>query len=107
GDGSTQYYEFGIQFFRIFLFFTWIDFLQPISTTFFTAIGKAAKGAFLSLTRQIIFFLPPLLLLPMFLGIDGILFAGPIADLLSAIVTVVMIAIEWNIMKRQTSACPA
>lgn len=107
GDGSTQYYEFGIRFFRIYLFFTWIDFLQPISTTFFTAVGKAAKGAFLSLTRQIIFFLPPLLLLPMFFGIDGILFAGPIADLLSAIVTVVMIGIEWNIMKRQTSACTA
>lgn len=106
GDGSTQYYEFGIQFFRIFLFFTWIDFLQPISTTFFTAIGKAGKGAFLSLTRQILFFMPPLLLLPLFFGIDGILFAGPIADLLSAIVTVFMIAIEWNIMKKQSIACP-
>ncbi len=107
GDGSEQYYAFGIKFFRIFLFFTWIDFLQPISTTFFTAIGKAAKGAFLSLTRQIIFFLPPLLLLPLFFGIDGILFAGPIADLLSAIVTITMVAIEWNVMKKQQSICLA
>ncbi len=107
GDGSEQYYQFGIKFFRIFLFFTWIDFLQPISTTFFTAIGKAAKGAFLSLTRQIIFFLPPLLLLPLFVGIDGILFAGQIADLLSAIVTIIMIAIEWNIMKKQQAVSMA
>ena len=104
GDGSDQYYQFGVRFFRIFLFFTFIDFLQPISTTFFTAIGKAVKGAFLSLTRQILFFLPPLLILPLFMGIDGILFAGPIADFLSAAVTVVMIFIEWKLMKKEAPA---
>ena len=104
GDGSDQYYQFGVRFFRIFLFFTFIDFLQPISTTFFTAIGKAVKGAFLSLTRQILFFLPPLLILPLFMGIDGILFAGPIADFLSAAVTVIMIFIEWKLMKKEAPA---
>ena len=78
--------------------------MQPISTTFFTAIGKAVKGAFLSLTRQILFFLPPLLILPLFMGIDGILFAGPIADFLSAAVTVVMIFIEWKLMKKEAPA---
>ena len=104
GDGSDQYYQFGVRFFRIFLFFTFIDFLQPISTTFFTAIGKAVKGAVLSLTRQILFFLPPLLILPLFMGIDGILFAGPIADFLSAAVTVIMIFIEWKLMKKEAPA---
>lgn len=107
GDGSDQYYQFGVRFFRIFLFFTFIDFLQPISTTFFTAIGKAVKGAFLSLTRQILFFLPPLLILPLFMGIDGILFAGPIADFLSAAVTVIMIFIEWKLMKKEAPVCAA
>ena len=104
GDGSDQYYQFGVRFFRIFLFFTFIDFLQPISTTFFTAIGKAVKGAFLSLTRQILFFLPPLLILPLFMEIDGILFAGPIADFLSAAVTVIMLFIEWKLMKKEAPA---
>jgi Na+-driven multidrug efflux pump len=104
GDGSEQYYQFGVRFFRIFLFFTWLNCLQPITTTFFTAIGKAIKGAFLSLTRQIIFFLPLLLILPLFFGIDGILYTGPIADLLSAIVTILMVTAEWRSMKKLTPA---
>ena len=53
-------------------------------------------GVFLSLTRQIIFFLPLLLLLPMAFGIDGILFSAPVADALSAVTAVWMAAAEWK-----------
>ena len=55
GTGTAEYFEFGVRFFRIYLFFIWLDALQPITSTFFTSIGKPAKGIFLSLTRQIIF----------------------------------------------------
>lgn len=96
GSGSEYYYEFGEKYFRIFLFFTWLNFLQPISSTFFTSIGKAIKGVFLSLTRQIIFLLPLLITLPLLLGIDGVIYAGPIADLGAAFVTVVMVMIEFK-----------
>lgn len=68
GTGEPEYFEFGVRFFRIFLFFIWLDALQPITSTFFTSIGKPAKGIFLSLTRQIIFFIPLLLILPAFYG---------------------------------------
>lgn len=103
GDGTDEYFEFGVKFFRIFLFFTWLNCLQPIASTFFTSIGKSFKGAFLSLTRQILFLLPPMIILPVFIGIDGILWAGPFADLLSAIAAIILIAVELRIMKQQES----
>lgn len=55
GNGSKEYFEFGSFYFRIFMLMAWANFMQPISSTFFTSIGKANKGTFLSLTRQIIF----------------------------------------------------
>lgn len=100
GSGSETYYEFGVRFFRIFLFFMWISCLQPITSTFFTSIGKSFKGILLSLTRQIIFFVPTLLILPLFFGIDGILYVGPIADALSAIVAIVLAVYEFRIMSK-------
>lgn len=103
-NGSETYFEFGIRFFRVFLFFTWINCLQPISSTFFTSIGKPIKGVFLSLTRQILFFIPFLLILPHFFGIDGIIYTGPIADMLSACVAIVMAAYEFRAMKKLETA---
>ncbi len=96
GNGTEHYYTFGVNTFRIFLFCTFINFMQPITATFFTSIGKAYKGIFLSLTRQIIFLLPFMILLPLTMGIDGILYAGPFADLLAFVVTIFMILVEFK-----------
>ncbi len=90
GEGTEEYFQFGVKFFRIFLFFTILNFLQPITSTFFTSIGKPIKGVFLSLTRQILFLLPLLVILPLFFGIDGILYAGFTADFMAALVTMAM-----------------
>lgn len=87
GNGSELYFSFSERYFRIYLFFTFINNIQPMSSTFFSSIGKPAKGTFLSLTRQIIFLLPLLIVLPIFMGIDGIMYAGPAADLLAAVIS--------------------
>lgn len=100
GSGSEEYFEFGTKMFRIFLFFTWLNCIQSMSTTFFTSIGKPIKGAFLSLTRQIIFFIPFLLILPLKFGIDGIVYSAPCADLLAGIVSTVMVIIEFRSMRK-------
>ena len=68
--------------------------MQPISSNFFTAIGKPKKGIVLSLTRQILFLLPLILILPLFFGIDGIMYAGPIADFTAALACTIMIIYE-------------
>lgn len=63
---------------------------QMVITNFFQSIGKAKISMFLSLSRQMIFLLPMLLLLPLFLGVDGIWWAMPISDTIAEIVAVVM-----------------
>ena len=104
GDGSEAYFAFGVKTFRILLMLTFLNFLQPVTSTFFTSIGKAVKGAFLSLTRQILFLLPLILILPRFLGVDGILVAGPIADAFSALTAVLMVIYEFKLMKKEEGA---
>lgn len=100
GEGTEAYFAFGEKYFRVFLFFTCLNFLQPITSTFFTSIGKAIKGVFLSLTRQILFLLPLLFVLPAIMGIDGILYAGPISDAVAAVIAVSMVLFEFKAMKR-------
>ncbi|MBR5579133.1 MAG: MATE family efflux transporter [Lachnospiraceae bacterium] len=99
GEGSPEYFEFGIKTFRVLLFFTWLNFMQPITSTFFTSIGKSIKGVFLSMTRQIIFLLPLIVIFPMFWGIEGILLSGPVADLLAGATAVIMVRSEFKLME--------
>lgn len=96
GDGSEEYYTFAINYFHIFLFFTIINFMQPITSNFFTSIGKPKIGTFLSLTRQIIFLLPLLIVFPLFIGIDGIMYSGPVADLFAGVICAVMVVKEFK-----------
>ena len=101
GDGSELYYQFAIRYFHVFLFFTFVNFMQPITSNFFTAIGKPKVGSFLALTRQILFLLPLILLFPLFLGIDGIMYAGPVADCLAAVVCFIMVYRELRNFNRK------
>lgn len=107
--GSSQneaYYTFAVRYFRIYMFFTFLNAIQPISSNFFTAIGKPGKGIFLSLTRQIIFLLPLIVIFPLFLGVDGIMYAGPIADFIAAMVSMILIYKEFgNINKLEEATC--
>lgn len=99
GNGSKEYFEFGSFYFRIFMLMAWANFMQPISSTFFTSIGKANKGTFLSLTRQIIFLLPLMFFLPTIFGIKGILYAAPIADGMAFVTAAFMVWSEMRAMK--------
>ena len=97
GDGSKLYFEYAVKFCHIFTFMVPINGIQPLASTFCTAIGKPAKGTFLSLTRQIIFWLPLLIVMPLVFihfggeGIYGMMYSTPIADALAAIVSIIMI----------------
>lgn len=99
GSGNAAYYEFAVRFMRIFLFMVIINGVQLISSNFFAAIGKPLKGLLLSMTRQVIFLIPLLLILPLFMGINGIMFAGPVADFAAFVVTAVFIIYELKHMK--------
>ena len=62
--------------------------VSPMCSSFFTSIGKARLGIIVSLTRQVLFLLPLIVLFPIFMGIDGVMYAGPIADGAAAMVAI-------------------
>ncbi|MFQ8841912.1 MAG: hypothetical protein ACLR8P_14305 [Clostridium fessum] len=84
--------------------FTFLNCVQPIASNLFAAIGKPKKGIFLSLTRQILFLLPLIVILPLFIGIDGIMYAGPIADFVAGVVALAMAGVEVRRLRRMESA---
>ncbi|MGT2844381.1 MATE family efflux transporter [Streptococcus hongkongensis] len=104
GTGSERYYEFGMMYLRIFLFFVFVNGVQIASTTFFQAIGKSGIGAFLSLTKQVIFLLPLLFILPHFMGVDGVMYAGPISDLIAFISALYFLKREFKRMPHDLRA---
>ena len=69
GSGSKEYFDFATSYFRIYMLFTFLNCVQPVSSNLLTSIGKPKKGIFLSLTRQIIFLLPLIVLSTTFGGL--------------------------------------
>ena len=96
GEGSPEYFRFATRYLRVFMFMTFSNGLQPLAASYFSATGRAKMGIFISFTRQIIFLLPLLILLPALMGIDGILIAGPIADAVAAILSGIFIIREFR-----------
>lgn len=101
GSGEELYFDFAVLFMRTFLFMVIVNGVQVLSSSFFTAIGKALKGLLLSLTRQVFFLIPLILILPLWLGIFGVLLAGPIADFIAFVVSVLLVKKEFSILKEQ------
>ncbi|TVL40420.1 MATE family efflux transporter [Brachyspira hyodysenteriae] len=99
GDGSELYFQFSEKYMRIFMMLMIINAAQPVTGTFFSSLGKAFKGAFLAVTRQTLFLLPLIIILPRIFGIDGVMYAGPIADGAALLVTIIMVAIEIKHLK--------
>lgn len=75
----------------------WIVGFQIVGTNFFQSLGMAGKAVFLSLTRQIIFMIPLLLILPHYYGLNGVWSCYPICDFVASVVTAFMLA--WQIRK--------
>lgn len=72
---------------------------QMVSTSFFQSVGMAGKAIFLSLTRQLIFLVPCLFILPRYFGPDGVWGSFPVADLLATITTGLMLGWQWKKFK--------
>lgn len=82
----------------------WIVGFQIVGTNFFQSLGMAGKAVFLSLTRQIIFMIPLLLILPHYYGLNGVWSCYPICDVVASIVTAFMLV--WQIRKIKRSPLP-
>ena len=77
---------------------------QMVASTFFQSIGMAGKAIFMSLTRQVLFLLPGLLIFPMLLGVKGVWISMPAADTLASLVAVYMLTVQYrkSILKQKT-----
>ncbi len=82
----------------------WVAGFQMVVTNFFQSVGEAGKSIFMSLTRQVLFIIPFLLILPHFWHIDGVWLAFPFADSCSIITAVLLMA--WQVKKIRRMTAP-
>ena len=101
GSGDELYNEFACITFRIFLMLTIFNGVQISSGIFFQAIGKPSKAAFLTLSRQILLFIPSAIILSKFFDIMGVIYAGPVSDGLAFIVAAVLVVIETKRLEKK------
>ncbi len=86
---------------RLNLLMFYIVGFQMVTSNFFQSIGKAKISIFLSVSRQVLFLIPALLILPHFFGLNGVWLGSPTADITSSILT--FIVLKWQIKKIKTS----
>lgn len=104
--GSEEYFLFAERYFRIYMFMTLANAFQPITANFFSSIGKPRRGVLISLTRQVLFLIPLLLIFPLFWGINGVMYAGPIADSAAVVVALFLITTEMRRMPKTDEPRP-
>ena len=100
GSESSLYNEYADMCFRIFLGGILLCCVQKASSIFLQSIGKPVKATVLSLSRDVIFLVPGVILLSMAFGVTGMLWAAPIADVLSLILTIILVSHEYKCLKR-------
>lgn len=86
-NGNQELIQFGSQGLRIYLAMLPIIGFQIVSANYFQAVGKAKYAILFSTSRQVIILIPLLIILPHFLGVNGIWVASPIADLCASLIT--------------------
>jgi putative MATE family efflux protein len=85
---------------RFFLMVPLIGF-QIVASNYFQATGQPKKAMILSMSRQVLFLIPLIIILPLFWGLDGIWFAPPISDILSAAVTGIFFFLDIRRLDRK------
>lgn len=96
GSGDELYNEFACLTFRTFLMLTICNGVQIVTGIFFQAMGKPVKSAFLTLSRQILFFVPSAFILTKIFGLMGVLYAGPVGDGLAFVIAIILLTLEMK-----------
>ncbi len=83
GTESSLYEEFAVQCFHVYLMLTFLNGLQMVTGVFFQAIGQPVKAAVAALSKQLLFYIPAMLICSRFWALTGVLAAGPVADVMA------------------------
>ncbi|MBR5740822.1 MAG: MATE family efflux transporter [Firmicutes bacterium] len=103
GTGDDLYFEFAEKYLKIFMMLVFFQNIQPITINYFTATGNHKQGLLVSLSRQGLFLIPLLILLPRFMGINGVLAASPIADAMAFVMSVSMVILSFKKFKENSN----
>lgn len=101
GIDPDLYWEFATKLFRIFLMFLTFTCVIKMSSIFFQAVGKPVFAIVSSLVRDLVIFVPLICIMPIFFGIDGILWSAVVADGIAIILTIALTLIYWRGIKKQ------
>ncbi|MGN1317152.1 MAG: MATE family efflux transporter [Acutalibacteraceae bacterium] len=93
---SIYYTDFAVKAFRIYLCMLVLACVNKATFIFLQAMGKAVESTLLSMVREIVFGVGFALLLPLFFGLDGVLYSMPVSDVLTAIISAVLIAVTYK-----------
>ena len=96
---SIYYTEFAIKAFRIYLCMIIFACVNKAAFIFLQAMGKAAESTMLSMVREIVFGVGFALILPLFFGLDGVLYSMPVSDILTFIISMIVIAKTYKTLK--------
>ncbi len=99
GNQGALYDEFSVMSLRIFPMLCFLNGFQIVVSIFFQSIGKPVISGIISLSRQILFLIPAIMILCSFIGITGVLWAGPLADGLAFILALILIIYQMKKMK--------
>lgn len=102
GSEEGLYNEFAVKCFKIFLLACIFNGFQTVVSIFLQAIGKPVQSAILSLVRQIIVLIPGAVIMSGIIGVEGVLWSGPIADTTAFVVGFVLFVKELKKMKKST-----
>jgi Na+-driven multidrug efflux pump len=93
---DAQLITFGTMTIKRFMIFLPLIGFQIVSSNYFQAVGKPKHSALLGLSRQVLILIPALIILPKFYELEGVISAGPLADIYSMVVTGIFIFIEMK-----------
>ena len=100
GNESELYTQFIIKAFRIYLMLCILVSFQTVAGVFIQSVGKPLKSTILTLSRQVIFQIPLILIFATTLGVEGVLWAGPVADGLAFLMAVGFVVWEFVKIKK-------
>ena len=95
--------EMGARGMRIVVMFYPVIGFQMVTSNFFQSIGMAKKAIILSLSRQVMILIPCLIVLPLFLGADGVWFSMPISDAAASVIAAVMLYRQFKQFKKRSA----
>lgn len=93
---SVYYTDFAIRAFRVYLCMVVFACVNKAAFIFLQAMGKAAASTMLSMVREIVFGVGFALILPRFYGLDGVLYSMPVSDILTFVISVIVIALTYR-----------